>query len=188
MSPVFKMSGGTYYVNMLAGYVKPFGGDFYNIATATSAGTATTYTFSSIPQDFKHLEIRARVLQSGGTGYSNITFNGDTGANYSFNRSGQTNAAIASNSVTNTSIPTAYSVDPTTYPSYAVIRILNFRDTSRYKNLLIKTGVAAGSQAASMAQYSTGQWRNTAAVTSITITTDGSSWAANSQFALYGEY
>ena len=60
-------------------------GDFYQIATSTaSTGSVADITFSNIPQDYTHLQIRVMARSSDST-TRNLkgVFNSDTGANYS---------------------------------------------------------------------------------------------------------
>ena len=57
---------------------------FESIATATGTGSNSTLTFSSIPQTYKHLQIRVMSRGNAATDQDNllIRFNGDTGSNY----------------------------------------------------------------------------------------------------------
>lgn len=188
MSPVSKMSGGSYYTSMSVGYVRPFTGDFYSIATATSASTATSYTFSDIPQDFKHLQIRGWVMQTGGA-YSYVRFNNDPGQTYQANIMAVTSNTTYSPSAWTsgtTAIVGAYSTASATYPSYAIMDIYNYRDSTKFKNTYTRTGVANLGNASVV--LIGGQWRSTDPITSITIFTDGTSWSANTKFSLYGAY
>ena len=58
---------------------------FESISTQTLSGSASSVTFSSIPSTYKHLQIRAIAqFSGGGVSYVPITFNGDTGLNYSY--------------------------------------------------------------------------------------------------------
>jgi hypothetical protein len=62
-------------------------GDYESISTVTVGGTpATEIVFSSIPQTYKHLQIRALVRNNRAAQNSNtyFRFNGDTGNNYAF--------------------------------------------------------------------------------------------------------
>jgi hypothetical protein len=60
--------------------------DFYQIATTTvGSGGATDITFSSIPADYTHLQIRyiSRDSRIATNSDATIRFNGDSGSNYS---------------------------------------------------------------------------------------------------------
>ena len=65
-----------------------------------------------------------------------------------------------------------------------VIDILDYANTNKYKTLrTLNGGDANGS---GNIQIESGSWRNTAAITSITLTHNGSGFTQYSSFALYG--
>ena len=163
-------------------------GSYYSISTATvtSGGTADI-TFSSIPQTYTHLQIRMIAQGTSGGGIFTI-FNSDTATNYSYHSLTGDGATATSNSgttaanmliVRNGGIQTAANTF-----SAGVIDILDYANTNKYKTLrTLNGGDANGS---GNIQLESGNWRNTVAVTSITLTHNGSGFAQYSSFALYG--
>jgi hypothetical protein len=93
VTPVYKLSassvtGRTNYGSMLAGnpaFVPP--GDFQSIATVSvGSGGAANVEFTSIPATYTHLQLRwiAKTDRVNTDDVVNMTFNSDTGANYSW--------------------------------------------------------------------------------------------------------
>ena len=171
---------------------------FYSISTATvTSGGQTTITFSSIPSTYTHLQIRAIAndtytvnAPSSGQFYAN--FNGDTGTNYWYHSVYGT--GTAANSQGGGGYSGIYVVAGTTTGGVAnhlmtpsVMDILDYTNTNKYKTTrtLSGTDVNATGGGKYIALQS-GAWANTAAITSISITTQGTAFDQYSQFALYG--
>jgi hypothetical protein len=159
-----------------------------SIATVTvGSGGQSSISFTSIPSTYKHLQIRfvARGISGGGI---LTTLNSDTASNYSYhNLTGEGSTASANSGanasnillVRNGGIQTAANIF-----SAGVIDILDYANTDKYKTLrTLNGGDANGS---GNIQLESGSWRNTAAVTSVTLTHNGSGFAQYSSFALYG--
>ena len=163
------------------------------IYTQTLSSSASSITFNSIPQTFTDLKVVASIRDSGGLGdyVSYLTFNGDAisglysctriyggGASVASDRFSGINfiygahdsgAGSTSNTFTNCEID---------LPNY---RSANFKSTN--------IDYVVEQNAASTAVYQVlvaGLWRNTNAVTSLSLTTSGTSYVANSTFTLYG--
>lgn len=203
MSPVYKLSassikGRTNYGSMLAGnvaYVEP--GDFESIATTTvGAGGQATISFTSLPTDYQHLQIRFSAREESG-GASNagqqlvVRFNSDSGDNYSLHRlfgNGATASADAYIS-TITSIRVAGlngSASTADAFSGGIIDILDYRNTNKRKTVRSLAGTDLN-DTNGFIFLSSGCWENTAAITSITITSNASvDFNQYSSFALYG--
>jgi hypothetical protein len=145
--------------------------------TQTLGSTAGSVTFSSIPQSYTDL-----ILVFAGTvgtlDNDNITFNGDTGSNYSVTRLLGSGSSDSSSRGSNLSaiqcgeIATSQSTD--------IIQIQNYSNTTTYKTLIHRSG-----NTSQFLKASVGLWRNTAAITSITIT-NGGTFSIGSTFTLYG--
>lgn len=168
----------------------------YQSIASVLVGTATsTISFTSIPQTFKHLEIRAMHFLTAngnnwdGTGY--WAFNSDTTASnyryngfYGYNTSAP--AATASTASRAVTVRTGGNENGTTYPAASFIRLLDYSSTNKYKSALVHNGVDnTGTGAYAFVLAST--WTNTAAVTQIDFTPSaGETWGVGTQFALYG--
>ena len=75
--------------SQISGHLYTLTGSYDSIATATvTSGGASTITFSSIPQGYKHLEIRgiARTDRASTADGLKITWNGNTDSNYAYHQ------------------------------------------------------------------------------------------------------
>jgi len=153
------------------------------IATQTLGSATATITFSSIPQTYTDLIVVASV-QSGGASQMNLTFNGDTGNNYSKTALyGNGSSALSLRGTNNPAITVAFTDSSPNY-SPSIIQIMNYANTTTYKSVLIRTSYSGEVDAA------VGLWRgNTGsaaqAITSITLA-NGSNYSSSSTFTLYG--
>lgn len=163
-------------------------GDFESIQTVTvGSGGAASITFSSIPSTYKHLQIRfiARGL-SGGAIYTQ--FNSDTGANYSAHNLNGDGSSAGAQSQTSTSTPLiirngGISTTANTF-SAGVVDVLDYADTNKKKTLRSLAGQDLNGSG--LIELGSNAWYNTAAISSIVMTQNGSGFAQYSQFALYG--
>jgi hypothetical protein len=166
-------------------------GDFESIATITSSGSAGNFVFSSIPGTYDHLQIRG-ILRTNDTGTWNnqvLRFNSDTGSNYAVHRlygNGSTATAEASSSTTsiNDFMRAAGSGNSSDIYGVAVIDILDYAKTSKYKTIRSLNG-GDGNGNGWIGLHS-GLWQSTSAITTITISPSGGTAIQYSSFALYG--
>jgi hypothetical protein len=167
---------------------------FESIATYTATGGETTITLSSIPQTFKHLQLRCitkdAYTASSGAQELGIRFNGDSGSNYSTHRLQANSAVIAQSGSASTAIIDRSPIiniygNLSNYYGAAIVDIHQYSSTSQYKTLRSFTGADWNTPDGKMAM-SSGSWMNTAAITSIAITGFISGAAAGSKYALYG--
>lgn len=145
--------------------------------TKTLASTATSVVFTSIPQTYTDLII----VFSGTVGTldnNNITFNGDTGSNYSTGRITGTNSAGTTSRGSNLSAIQCGEIG--TFESSDIIHVQNYSNTTTNKMVLHRSG-----NTSQFLKFSLGMWRNTAAITSITIT-NGGVFTVGSTFTMYG--
>ena len=170
--------------------ISPINPAFYeSIATVTPSGT--TVTFSSIPQTYKHLQVRilSRTTRSDASVDGiYLRMNGDTAANYSSHLfQGNGSAAAASASTGAALIVGAYNgADAQTAAnifSTSVWDILDYTDTNKYKTT--RNLFAYDANGSGTVTFGSGNWRNTNAITSLTFLAEGT-FVANSHFALYG--
>jgi len=162
---------------------------FESIATATPNGADVVFT--SIPQTYKHLQVRvlARTTRNDAsvdTVY--YRFNGDTGNNYnvhtlSSNGSSTSAAYYGAPTVLWGAFTTPTVLAGASLFSSSIIDILDYTSTTKYKT----TRVLAGSDknGSGSIDFFTGLWRNTAAITSIRFFAEGV-YANGSHLALYG--
>jgi hypothetical protein len=172
-----------------------FAGPAYvSLATATGTGSNSSITFSSIPQTYQHLQIRAIVKTDSGTtlGVGNLAFNGDGGTNYTRHRLyGDGTSVVADSSLGASSIVGAAwgAGSPSGSTNIVGPSIIDIHDyASTTKNKVIRSvGARNYADSNGFIQLLSGLWLNTNAITSITFTiTGGSNFTSQTQFALYG--
>ena len=156
---------------------------FESIATTSvgSGGTASI-SFTSIPQTYKHLQIRYSTLRSVANELA-LRFNGDTGANYSIHYlTGDGSAASAAGYAMNNSRTYVGNDGTSTQPLVGVIDVLDYTNTNKLKVQRTLSGVDKNGSG-SIFLFS-GAWNNTSAVTQVDLF-PGSGTLTGS-FALYG--
>lgn len=149
------------------------------IATTTLGSAQGSVTFSTISQSFTDLIL---VYNTGSTSVVNdyVRLNGDTGSNYSWTRLVGTGSSVISSRGTN---DTAMIMGDTSSSlvTTQIIQIANYSNTTTNKTILNKSANPSGAFTVSV-----GLWRNTSAVTSITVFPNGTTWLSGSTFTLYG--
>jgi hypothetical protein len=149
-------------------------------------------TFSSLGA-YTHLEIlwSARGTEVAFSTNMDLTFNGDTGANYDrqlLSGNATTVAAAEAIAAANAvigAIPAASGA--TDMAGTGVLRIFDYRGTTFQKGGISNENLHRGVLTTGIftRQFSIG-WRNTAAITSVTITLAAGNFVAGSKFSLYG--
>ena len=155
------------------------------IATQTLSSNQSTVTFSSIPQTYTDLIIIGGSAAGGDAGLC-LRFNGDSSSNYSWTALTAGDGLQGYVSATNTTfIQTAYfAYLPSTNSYTGIMNIPSYTNSNINKTVLTR-----GSNAATGAgvDLNIGTWRNTAAITSISIIlANGGSINTSSTFTLYG--
>jgi hypothetical protein len=164
-------------------------GDYDSIATANGTGSSGVITFTSISSSYKHLQIRLIAKDTGGVSPEiGVTFNSDTAANYSRHRlTGNGTAAAAFGQANTSNIPFLGQVGlPTAASTYgvAIIDVLDYSNTNIYKTLRVLSG--QDSNGSGGIDFTSGSWRNTAAISTVTVSLSGSNYTTASSIALYG--
>ena len=148
------------------------------IATTTLSSAQSSVTFSSIPGTYTDLILIANVVASSLT-YISGRVNGDTAGNYSSTYIDGSGTSASSGRTTNA---TSYGSARTNPDSVTIIQYMNYSNTTTYKSILERISTAGSGVNAWAAT-----WRNTAAITSITLFTDSANnWSSGSTFTLYG--
>jgi hypothetical protein len=158
-------------------------GAYESIATATGTGSSGTITFSSIPSTYKHLQIRGLVL-SAGTDTAQIRFNSDTGSNYTRHRIfGNGTTATASGSA-NTTFIILNEGSTSTLPNTFIVDVADYASTTKNKTVRSFSGIDQNGSG-NVGLFS-GVWRNTAAITSVTVFLNSGNYDTTSVISLYG--
>jgi hypothetical protein len=159
---------------------------YEKIATTTLSSAVASYTFSSISGTYTDLVLVANV-QLTSSGQSLLyQFNSDTATNYSLTilKGNGTSATSDRRSTINYQIGAGWDAGLPTSSSFAtaIINIQNYSNTSTYKTSLARGSNAAGGDVTAAVNM----WRNTAAITSLTLYTGSGNLATGSTFTLYG--
>ena len=164
---------------------------FDSIATVTvGSGGSSTISFTSIPGTYKHLQVRGigRTNRADVLDYYKIQFNTDTGSNYAWHQlygSGETVGAQAGTTATEIrAFRVAGANDAANIFGGQVFDVLDYANTNKYKTVRGISGAHWNTSGAS--EFSSGLWRNTAAITSVTVFGQNGNFGTNSTFALYG--
>ena len=154
------------------------------IATTTLGSPAASVTFSSISGTYTDLILVLNCSLTSGTGNAAIQFNSDTGNNYSFTSLGGSGTAAVSSRNTGASSTylSYYGYLTQTWQNY-VTQIMNYSNSTTYTTLLSRANNTDNGTNANV-----GLWRNTSAVTSVTVIAalSSSTFIAGSTFTLYG--
>ena len=176
------------YASQISGHLFAPSGAYDSIATATvGAGGASTITFSSIPQTYTHLQIRALTSGTASAsaqinfGYNNGTFD-NTSSNYrSHHVYGSGSTAAANGDFPGAYVPYFLGGAVTASPGGSIIDILDYTNTNKNKVFREFTGYDANGSG--YVTLGSGLWILTNAITDIKFT---SSFNQYTQFALYG--
>jgi hypothetical protein len=148
------------------------------LATVTLGSAASSVTFSSIPATYRDLIF----IYNGTTAIDDgvgARFNGDTGSNYSQVRMFGNSGGAGSDSGTNTRI--VQTAGNTSLRTAFVSQVMDYSATDKHKTVLTRNNITDNNVTAIAAR-----WANTAAITSVTILSPGSTISSGSTIALYG--
>jgi hypothetical protein len=173
----------------------------YPIATYTNTTPASTVTFNNIPQNFTHLQVRmiTRINAPGNNNwYADLgRFNGDaTASNYFAHSAVQMYSTVGGGAAT-----LASSYDTTNglvlnnslmeagvslnYMTATIFDVLDYTNTNKFKTYRSFYGFVTVPTPCQVGLFS-GVWKNTSAVTSLTIYNPINNWTSNTRFDLYG--
>ena len=154
------------------------------IATTTLSSAASTITFSSIGAGYTDLRLVLVGQTNTGTNAIRTQFNSDTGTNYSITRIIGDGASATSSRVTSTD-----QISLGNMTSAAGVICLHTLDIFSYAGSTNKTVLATASEDANGSgnvRRTVGLWRNTAAITSISLFIVTNSFNAGTTATLYG--
>ena len=186
------------YSSLLAGNQQFLGirGAYDSIATVTVASNASSVDFTSIPQTYKHLQIRgiartAQTGQAGGAGLS-MFFNNSGASNHANHAIGGdgTNASTR-NDTSNNYIPirTGAVRAATTSGTYgaSIVDIIDYSSTTKNKTFRVFSGNEYNDAPLDiLVSLGSGLLISTTAITSISISNVSYDLVPGTTFALYG--
>lgn len=150
------------------------------IATASGTGSAGDITFTVIPSTYTDLVLVANIFTTANAN-TTIRLNGDTGSNYSATVLWGNGTTASSTRASNTDA-VIYQQDlfsTSSISALSVFNFMNYSSSSVYKTVLVRSNKANQSTEAWV-----NLWRNTSAITSITVR--GATFTTDAKFTLYG--
>ena len=170
--------------SFLAGNAAFFPNSFESIATVTLSSTQATISFTSIPQTYKHLQIRGISKNSAAGTDSNITINSGTAAAYRHQLLGDGSAASSTANSGNAYIILTAGSSGTSIFDASVVDFLDYSSTTKNKVVRVLSG--RDLNGSGLLNFGSALWTTTNAISDITITSGGTSFVQYTQFALYG--
>jgi hypothetical protein len=162
-----------------------FQSGMFAIATVSLTSSASVVTFSGIPSNYTHLQIRANCLTTGQEAL-NMYYNTDsTGSNYRDHQAGsnQVDVYAYSNAGVNT-YGAGIGLVSQTYGAINIIDILDYANTS--KNKVARSLWGADRNGSGATGIYSHLWLSQLAINSITLSVTTYPFQANSSFSLYG--
>jgi hypothetical protein len=160
----------------------PAGATYEPIATVSPTGTGVV-TFSSLGS-YTDLRVVANVIGTSAASQIYFRFNGDTGSNYSFTViRGNGSSALSSRQSSTTYIFAEETGVSTTIPHLLTYDVFSYGGST---NKTVLTTASEDNNGSGNVVRGVGLWRNTAAITSITLTLTGGNYASGSMVTLYG--
>jgi hypothetical protein len=168
-------------------------GAMFPLGEFTLAAAQANVEFTNIPSTYTHLQIRGIIRgTNGSTGADSalITFNSDTASNYAIHRLQGNGASVTADAFTGIADVSVASLPRSGNTSNSfgafVIDILDYKNTNKFKTMRALNGWDANGSGS--VWFQSGLWRSTSAITTVRMAAGGSgnTFAANSQFALYG--
>jgi hypothetical protein len=157
---------------------------------STTLATASPITFSSIPQNFTHLQARifGRTTSSNVADVTYFQFNGDSGSNYVYHYLLGDGSSASSSSGTSQTGGRLYSISGANATSNVwgnqIVDILDYTNTN--KNKTVRSIGGFDNNGSGQVALSSSLWLNTAAVTSITFYGLFLAYAIGTRVDLYG--
>jgi len=185
------------YASQISGHLSApaFQGDYWSLATATLSSAASSITFTGIPQNYTHLQLRgiARSTNASTADQAQLQMNGDTStASYTFHQVAGDGASVSYEGygtgviagVTPVIRFTGGNATSGTF-GVTVIDILDYTDKSKYKTVRALTGYDLNGSG--NIKLVSGVRISVDAINSLSITIQaGGNFAAGSSLALYG--
>jgi hypothetical protein len=155
------------------------------IATTTLGSANATITFSSIPATYTDLKIVFTGTATASGDDLLLRLNGDTGTNYSVTAlqgNGATASSFRSTSIAYVFLAGSASMS-TTIPTFSEVDIFSYAGGTNKTLLAQYSGDFNGS---GVTARSVGLWRNTAAITSVSLLLLATTFKVNTTATLYG--
>jgi hypothetical protein len=186
MSPILGI-----YASQISGKLwEPAGGYDALWSTTVASGGVSSITIGGIPTGYKHLQLRViqRLTTATTDDQTYAQFNNDSGTNYAYHFIYGTGTTAAAGGTSNANSILAFrstgSSSTANIFGVGIMDILDYANTNKFKTTRTLTG--SDQNGSGTLFFWSGLWQNTAAITSIALTTPGTGIAQYSSFALYG--
>lgn len=174
-------------------YTSPaaFQGDFWGLNSTTLSANASTITFTGIPNNYTHLQIRGTVLGSAAaSGSLQCRINGDSTAVYTRHElggNGSTAYAYANTAQTSANMYGYYdNIANNNFPCAFIVDILDYQNTTKFKTIRILSGMNKNGANYGEVFFKSSLWQNASPVNSLSIFIGGQDMATYSSISLYG--
>ena len=180
------------YQDVWDGISAVFDSDYELITrTTVGAGGSSAITFTSIPNTYKHLQIRGIALGSAAaSGSLQCQINSDTSANYSRHELGGNGATVSIYAATGATSVNMYGYydNPSNsgYPVAFIMDIPDYANTNKYKTVRVLSGMDKNATNYGEVFLKGSLWKSSSAVSSLSIFIGGQNLAQYSSFGLYG--
>ena len=159
------------------------GATYEPIATTTLGSAEASITFNSFGGYTDLILVCRHATNAGGN--THLRFNGDNGSNYSntFLRGDGTTASSVKGNNESWMTLESFGFPTSAFGAITTAHIMNYSNTTTYKSVISRGSNAnSGSGVSAVVNL----WRNTAAITSMTIFSSAATFSADSVFTLYG--
>ena len=158
---------------------------YESIATTTLGSATATVTFSSISGSYTDLVLVCNIAQVASNNSFRYRINGDTGSNYSYTSLLGDGTSATSPRDNDQTSGLVYATGSTTIVTNYIVQFMNYSNATTYKTVL-----GLGNRASGEVSADVSLWRNTAAITSISLAMGGTfptnNFTTGSTFTLYG--
>ena len=146
------------------------------IASITLGSSASSVTFSSIPQDYRDLVFVINGSLTPGSSAVVMYLNSDTGSNYSRVSMLGNGSSATSSSASNAVVAVFAAAE-----SMGIVQLMDYSATDKHKTALSRSNTTSRAEAFAY------RWANTSAVTSAEFSmTNPEDFASGTTFALFG--
>jgi hypothetical protein len=162
---------------------------YVELDTVTVGTNTPSITFTSINQGYTDLVLVCRMATSVAGWSGLLRFNSDSGSNYSqVQIVGTGSSALSSQGSNLAQIFLGYYPDAfgQVGNNSFIVNIQNYSNATTFKTVVARSNNLSSSGATNAVETSIGTWRNTSAITSITIPAGSGNILAGSTFSLYG--
>jgi hypothetical protein len=161
------------------------GGGFTELASGSLSGTSTVVSITTT--GYKQLVIYVKDITASADYFPTMRLNGDAGNNYTlFSQYMTSSTGVATNTQTNAEEFYSQQFEATAADNFQVWTVYDPANSTTYKNCNFYLAGRDVANTFMQSEFGYGQWRNTAAITSITFTPLGGVSYSTGTYEIYG--